>query len=89
MIAYVIVDIDVTDPEGYKEYVKVASETVKLYSGRYLARGGQNEHSKAIGMQIVSSSWNLKTLTGPSNGSIQRNMHLRAPCDINRRFQIW
>ena len=43
MSAYVIVDIEVIDPEGYKEYVKLAPETVKLYGGRYIARGGQNE----------------------------------------------
>ncbi len=28
MSAYVVVDIEVTDPEGYKEYVKVAPQTV-------------------------------------------------------------
>lgn len=43
MSAYVIVDIEVTDPEGYKEYVKIAPATVGLYGGRYLARGGQTE----------------------------------------------
>ncbi len=43
MPAYVVVDIDVTDPEGYKEYVKLAPPTVSLYGGRYLARGGKNE----------------------------------------------
>ena len=35
MSAYVIVDIEVTDPEGYQEYVKLASGTVPLYGGRY------------------------------------------------------
>ena len=43
MTAYVIVDIEVTDHEGYKEYVKLAPEAVKLYGGKYLARGGPNE----------------------------------------------
>ena len=43
MSAYVIVDIEVTDPQGYKEYVKAAPEAVKAFGGRYLARGGQNE----------------------------------------------
>jgi uncharacterized protein (DUF1330 family) len=43
MSAYVIVDIDVIDPEGYEEYKKLASATVTLYGGRYLARGGPNE----------------------------------------------
>ncbi len=50
MSAYVIVDIDVTDPEGYKEYAKLAPATVTLYGGRYLARGGPMKHWKATGM---------------------------------------
>jgi uncharacterized protein (DUF1330 family) len=43
MPAYVIVDIKVTDPAGYEEYKKLASAAVKLYGGKYLARGGPNE----------------------------------------------
>jgi uncharacterized protein (DUF1330 family) len=43
MTAYVIVDIEITDMEGYREYVKKAPEAVKLYGGKYLARGGANE----------------------------------------------
>ncbi len=43
MTAYVIVDIEISDPEGYKEYVKMAPEAVKLYGGKYIARGGANE----------------------------------------------
>lgn len=43
MSAYVVVDIDVVDPEGYEEYKKLASAAVNLYGGRYLARGGRCE----------------------------------------------
>jgi uncharacterized protein (DUF1330 family) len=43
MTAYVIVDVDVHDLEGYKEYAKLAPEAVKQYGGKYLARGGSNE----------------------------------------------
>ncbi len=43
MSAYVIVDIEVIDPEGYKEYASLAPATVTLYGGRYIARGGKNE----------------------------------------------
>jgi len=60
MPAYVIVDIEVTDPEGYREYVKLAPDAVKLYGGRYIARGGRNETLKVTGMQSASSSLNLK-----------------------------
>ncbi len=54
MSAYVIVDIDVTDAEGYQEYVKLAPPTVSLYGGRYLARGGKNE--------VLEGTWQPKRL---------------------------
>ena len=54
MSAYVIVDIDVTDPEGYKEYVKIAPAAVTLYGGRYIARGGSNE--------TLEGDWHAKRL---------------------------
>lgn len=54
MTAYVIVDIEVTDPEGYKEYVKLAPEAVKLYGGKYIARGGPNE--------TLEGDWQAKRL---------------------------
>ncbi len=43
MSAYVIVDIDVTDPEGYKEYVRLAPASIELYGGKYEARAGRTE----------------------------------------------
>jgi uncharacterized protein (DUF1330 family) len=43
MPAYVIVDIEVTDPAGYEAYKKMAPPAVELYGGRYLARGGSCE----------------------------------------------
>ncbi len=43
MTAYVIVDIDVTDPAGYEAYKQLAPSSVKIYGGRYLARGGNTE----------------------------------------------
>ena len=43
MSAYVIVDIDVTDLEGYQEYVRLAPAAVALYGGKYVARAGRTE----------------------------------------------
>ncbi|HET6272081.1 MAG TPA: DUF1330 domain-containing protein [Bacteroidota bacterium] len=43
MSAFVIVDINVTDPVGYEEYKKTAAPTVAMYGGKYLARGGRTE----------------------------------------------
>ncbi len=41
MPAYVIVDIDVHDPETYDEYKKLAPASIAAFGGRYLARGGE------------------------------------------------
>ena len=43
MSAYVIVDIEVTDPAGFEEYKKLAPPAVQLYGGKYIARGGPCE----------------------------------------------
>ena len=54
MTAYVIVDIEVTDPDGYKEYAQMAPQTVMLYGGKYIARGGSNE--------TLEGDWHAKRL---------------------------
>jgi uncharacterized protein (DUF1330 family) len=43
MPAFVIVDIEVTDPVGYEEYKKLAPGSIKKYGGKYIARGGITE----------------------------------------------
>jgi uncharacterized protein (DUF1330 family) len=43
MPAYVIVDIDIVDPNGYEEYKKRASGSVQKYGGKYIVRGGASE----------------------------------------------
>lgn len=43
MTAYVIVDIQVHDPQRYEGYKQAAAPTVAQYGGRYLVRGGRTE----------------------------------------------
>ena len=40
---YWVVFADVTDPEGYKEYVAANGPALAKYGARFLARGGQVE----------------------------------------------
>jgi uncharacterized protein (DUF1330 family) len=40
---YVIVEIDVTDPDAYEGYKAAAARLVAAAGGRYLARGGKAE----------------------------------------------
>ncbi len=41
--AYVIVDMKVTDPEQYKQYMAAAPAAVAAAGGEYLVRGGRHE----------------------------------------------
>jgi uncharacterized protein (DUF1330 family) len=54
MSAYVIVEIEVTDPVGYEEYKKQAGATVHKYGGKYIVRGGQAE--------VLEGGWKPKRI---------------------------
>lgn len=41
MPAYLVANIEVTDPESYAQYVADVPATIEAYGGRYLARGGE------------------------------------------------
>ncbi len=43
MAAYVILNVEVTNPERFAEYSKAATTTVASFDGKYLARGGRTE----------------------------------------------
>jgi uncharacterized protein (DUF1330 family) len=43
MPAYILVEIDVRDPETYERYKAMAPPIVAAYGGRYLVRGGKTE----------------------------------------------
>ena len=64
MAAYIILDIEVTNPEGYKDYAKLASETVKLYSGKYIVRGGAHE--------TLEGDWQAKRLVVLEFSSVEQ-----------------
>ena len=54
MPAYVIVDMDVTDPVRYEEYKRLASPSILTHGGRYLVRGGASE--------VLDGEWTPKRL---------------------------
>lgn len=43
MAAYIIAEIEVTDPAGYDEYRKLAGAAIAAYGGKFLVRGGNIE----------------------------------------------
>ena len=40
MSAYVIAEVEVTDPGTFEEYRKLVPPTIEAFGGRYVARGG-------------------------------------------------
>jgi len=44
MAAYIIVDVDIQDPERYAEYVRSVPPTIAAFGGRFLVRGGRAEN---------------------------------------------
>jgi uncharacterized protein (DUF1330 family) len=43
LAAYVIAEVEITDPENYRPYTKAVPETIAAYGGRFLVRGGVAE----------------------------------------------
>jgi uncharacterized protein (DUF1330 family) len=43
MAAYVLAEVEVTNPDGYKEYTAHVPATIARYGGRFLVRGGASE----------------------------------------------
>jgi uncharacterized protein (DUF1330 family) len=52
MAAYVVVDIDVHDPDRYEEYKPLAATSVDAHGGKYLVRGGA--------VEILEGQWQPK-----------------------------
>lgn len=43
MSAFVIANVDISDPARYAEYIKLTPATVAPFGGRFIARGGKSE----------------------------------------------
>ncbi len=39
MPAYVLAEIEITNPEGYKAYTSIVAASIEKYGGRFLVRG--------------------------------------------------
>jgi uncharacterized protein (DUF1330 family) len=49
MAAYILVNVNTSQPDEYEEYKKMAQETVAQFGGRYLARGGR--------LRVLEGQW--------------------------------
>lgn len=52
MPAYMIAEIDVTDPVQYEEYKKLSPGAIAAHGGKFLVRGGD--------MAVLEGDWNPK-----------------------------
>ncbi len=52
MAAYVVVDVEVLDPENYRAYTQAVPATIAFFGGRFLVRGGATEP--------LEGAWNPK-----------------------------
>ncbi len=43
MAAYILAEVEITNPDGYKEYTTHVPATIAKYGGRFLVRGGKCE----------------------------------------------
>jgi len=43
MAAYIIVDVNITDPQRYEEYKKLTPGSLAGYDGKFIVRGGTSE----------------------------------------------
>jgi uncharacterized protein (DUF1330 family) len=64
MPAYIVVDIEITDPAGYEEYKKLAGATVEKYGGKYIVRGGA--------VETLEGDWEPKRIVVLEFESVQR-----------------
>ena len=49
MAAYVIAEIQVTDPAGYEEYRRTVGASIEQYGGKFLVRAGK--------VQVLEGDW--------------------------------
>jgi len=64
MAAYVILEIEVTDPVGYEEYKNLAGASLEKYGGKYIVRGGATE--------VLEGDWKPKRIVVLEFESMER-----------------
>jgi uncharacterized protein (DUF1330 family) len=66
MAGYIIVELDVTDPEKFEEYRKLVPPVIEMYGGEYIVRGGET--------QVLEGDWDPKRIVVLKFESVQRVM---------------
>ncbi len=64
MAAYVIADVEVTDPVAYEDYKRMVPATLAAYGGKFVARGGQ--------VEVLEGAWQPKRVVVIEFESVER-----------------
>jgi uncharacterized protein (DUF1330 family) len=64
MAGYIVIDLEITDPEGWQEYLKLAGPSVRQYVGKILVG------SKAS--QTLEGDWRPRVLSIGEFASVER-----------------
>jgi len=80
MAAYIITDIDVTDPEGYEEYKKRAAPSIAAYGGKFVVRGGK--------VETLEGEWSPKRLVVVEFESVEQAKRWYASQEYGEAKQV-
>ena len=64
MPAYVIVEVEITDPEGYEAYKQLVPASLEAFGGRFLVRGGK--------IETLEGGWQPKRIVVLQFDSLER-----------------
>jgi uncharacterized protein (DUF1330 family) len=64
MAAYLVVDIEITNPAQFDEYRKLAPAAIAKYGGRYIIRGGAYE--------VIEGNWKPQRVTVVEFESVEK-----------------
>jgi uncharacterized protein (DUF1330 family) len=86
MAGYILVDVEITDPEKYREYTRVVPQTLSAFGGRFLVRGGKAEN--------LEGDWQPRRVVVLEFESVERakawwsSEDYRAPRELRRSASI-
>ena len=89
MAAYLVADLEITNPDEFQKYGEKVTATIKQYGGTYLIRGGQPDvlegtwRARRVTILEFPSVEQLKAwYTSPEYQAIIGFRHRGAKCDL-------
>ena len=64
MVAYVIADVEITNPVEYEDYKRMVPATLEAFGGKFVARGGE--------VEILEGAWRPNRLVIIEFESVER-----------------